>query len=162
MLVCVFFIANLHARPRVQRAPGLPCALCHQRATTKHNSGARRVAGSRSRINNYLPSSHARSAWRGRDERSSLLGVGGGGSFSELDRDLTRRHPHPQPLPTASREEGSRGPLHPFVVARIKSGLDERRTSRSPHFIRRPATKTSAADHRSRLCRGHPKSQKVQ
>src|SRR5665213_3798147 len=27
MLVCAFFCASMHARPRVQRAPGLPCAL---------------------------------------------------------------------------------------------------------------------------------------
>jgi hypothetical protein len=27
MLVCVFFCARLHTRPRVQRAPGIPCAL---------------------------------------------------------------------------------------------------------------------------------------
>src|SRR5271168_3690169 len=27
MLVCVFLCAFLHTRPRVQRAPGLPCAL---------------------------------------------------------------------------------------------------------------------------------------
>jgi hypothetical protein len=31
MLVCVFF-AQLHTRPRVQRAPGLPCALNLRRA----------------------------------------------------------------------------------------------------------------------------------
>src|SRR5689334_19420721 len=31
MLVCVFF-AQLHTRPRVQRAPGLPCALYLSRA----------------------------------------------------------------------------------------------------------------------------------
>jgi hypothetical protein len=28
MLVCVFFVHLLHTRPRVQRAPGVPCALC--------------------------------------------------------------------------------------------------------------------------------------
>src|ERR1700730_15326748 len=27
MLVCVFCLITLHARPRVQRAPGFPCAL---------------------------------------------------------------------------------------------------------------------------------------
>src|SRR6266436_8547578 len=27
MLVCAFLCATLHTRPRVQRAPGLPCAL---------------------------------------------------------------------------------------------------------------------------------------
>ena len=30
MLVCVF-LCSLHTRPRVQRAPGLPCALCFRR-----------------------------------------------------------------------------------------------------------------------------------
>ena len=28
MLVCAFFCATLHTRPRVQRAPGIPCSLC--------------------------------------------------------------------------------------------------------------------------------------
>ena len=27
MLVCAFFCAQLHARPRVQQAPGIPCSL---------------------------------------------------------------------------------------------------------------------------------------
>src|SRR5580698_9418105 len=47
MLVCVFAkCASLHMRPRVQRAPGFPCALWFQRdedhaATLGHNSVAR-------------------------------------------------------------------------------------------------------------------------
>ena len=28
MLVCAFLCATLHTRPRVQRAPGIPCSLC--------------------------------------------------------------------------------------------------------------------------------------
>jgi hypothetical protein len=36
----------LHARPRVQRAPGLPCALCFSGGATKHSSGAIGAAGS--------------------------------------------------------------------------------------------------------------------
>src|SRR6476646_9343962 len=28
MLVCAFLCAILHTRPRVQRAPGIPCSLC--------------------------------------------------------------------------------------------------------------------------------------
>ena len=28
MLVCAFLCASMHTRPRVRRAPGLPCALC--------------------------------------------------------------------------------------------------------------------------------------
>src|SRR5882724_9801667 len=46
-----------------------------------------------------LPSSRARSAWRGGD--------GGGGCFRKLiSRRIRGRTPHPQPLPTASRREG--------------------------------------------------------
>src|ERR1700743_2749034 len=39
MLVCVFFAAHLHARPRVQRAPGLPCALFLEARSTFANLG---------------------------------------------------------------------------------------------------------------------------
>src|ERR1700742_370705 len=35
MLVCAFFCASMHTRPRVQRAPGLPCALLILRERTK-------------------------------------------------------------------------------------------------------------------------------
>src|ERR1700730_10052397 len=39
MLVCVFFV-HLHTRPRVQRAPGLPCALLTLKGgTILQNSG---------------------------------------------------------------------------------------------------------------------------
>ena len=31
MLVCVFLCASWHTRPRVQRAPGIPCSLCFWR-----------------------------------------------------------------------------------------------------------------------------------
>src|SRR6266536_5023053 len=34
MLVCAFLCATLHTRPRVQRAPGIPCSLFF-RGTTK-------------------------------------------------------------------------------------------------------------------------------
>jgi hypothetical protein len=34
MLVCAFPCASMHTRPRVQRAPGLPCALCLKREQT--------------------------------------------------------------------------------------------------------------------------------
>src|SRR3977135_1078306 len=30
MLVCAFPCATLHTRPRVQRAPGIPCSLCFE------------------------------------------------------------------------------------------------------------------------------------
>src|ERR1700737_3673065 len=31
MLVCAFSLCNLHPRPRVQRAPGIPCSLLFSR-----------------------------------------------------------------------------------------------------------------------------------
>src|SRR3954466_6687487 len=49
MLGCVFF-AILHARPPVQRAPGIPCALCFLRAKLFAKPRAHRAAGMRSRI----------------------------------------------------------------------------------------------------------------
>ena len=43
MLVCAFFCASMHTRPRVQRAPGLPCALfIWGRRTKLKTSGASR------------------------------------------------------------------------------------------------------------------------
>ena len=39
MLVCAFCLLLLHARPRVQRAPGLPCALYFLGRTNLQNSG---------------------------------------------------------------------------------------------------------------------------
>ena len=45
MLVCAFVLRKSHARPRVQRAPGLPCALCFREGETKMtNFGRQRVA----------------------------------------------------------------------------------------------------------------------
>jgi hypothetical protein len=35
MLVCAFFCATLHTRPRVQRAPGIPCSLSSRGTTFK-------------------------------------------------------------------------------------------------------------------------------
>src|SRR6202042_307081 len=35
MLVCAFLCASMHTRPRVQRAPGLPCALLFLGARTR-------------------------------------------------------------------------------------------------------------------------------
>ena len=42
MLVCRFCLRKSHARPRVQQAPGLPCALCFQGATKMQTSGDQR------------------------------------------------------------------------------------------------------------------------
>jgi len=39
MLVCVFFCARLHTRPRVQQAPGIPCSLCFLGDTSDANLG---------------------------------------------------------------------------------------------------------------------------
>src|SRR5258708_26670377 len=44
MLVCFF---HLHARLRVHRAPGIPCALCSQEGQTFAKPRAPRVAGSK-------------------------------------------------------------------------------------------------------------------
>ena len=43
MLVCPFVLRKSHARPRVQQAPGLPCALYFEEGRTKmQTSGAMR------------------------------------------------------------------------------------------------------------------------
>src|SRR6202043_1497620 len=39
---CAFFCAFLHTRPRVQRAPGFPCALLFRGWQSTQNSGASR------------------------------------------------------------------------------------------------------------------------
>ncbi len=36
MLVCAFLCATLHTRPRVQRAPGIPCSLCLERESVSN------------------------------------------------------------------------------------------------------------------------------
>ena len=41
MLVCAFLCAPLHTRPRVQRAPGIPCTLS-SRVTFQHSDASRR------------------------------------------------------------------------------------------------------------------------
>jgi hypothetical protein len=41
MLVCASFCAQLHTRPRVQRAPGLPCALYFRRGRTNMQTSGR-------------------------------------------------------------------------------------------------------------------------
>jgi hypothetical protein len=38
MLVCAFSLCAMHTRPRVQRAPGIPCALCSPGGTTNLQS----------------------------------------------------------------------------------------------------------------------------
>src|ERR1700721_2872628 len=40
---CAFFCALLHTRPRVQRAPGIPCALCLEGKKISTNPGASRA-----------------------------------------------------------------------------------------------------------------------
>ena len=41
MLVCAFLHAQMHTRPRVQRAPGIPCALYFGRGATKLDSSGK-------------------------------------------------------------------------------------------------------------------------
>jgi hypothetical protein len=44
---CAHFLCILHTRPRVQRAPGFPCALYSARARKIHKPRAQRVARTR-------------------------------------------------------------------------------------------------------------------
>ena len=44
MLVCAFLCAIWHTRPRVQRAPGIPCALCFQEGQRICKTRAKRAA----------------------------------------------------------------------------------------------------------------------
>jgi hypothetical protein len=65
---CALFCTFLHARPRVQRAPGFPCALfCEEGGKKRKNLARKHAARSRSHAR-YLPSLHAplRVAGRGR------------------------------------------------------------------------------------------------
>ena len=55
MLVCVFFKCALHTRPRVQRAPGLPCALLLRRDRIHANLGRNRAARSRTHTQSSSP-----------------------------------------------------------------------------------------------------------
>ena len=54
MLVCAFPCASMHTRPRVQRAPGLPCALCLKR---RGNEIERLGQNAVARMRTYIPSS---------------------------------------------------------------------------------------------------------
>jgi hypothetical protein len=48
---CAFYQYKVHTRPRVQRAPGIPHALCFLGESFMHNSGAsHRAAGSRTHV----------------------------------------------------------------------------------------------------------------
>jgi hypothetical protein len=52
-----FLLCNLHTRPRVQRAPGLPCALCIMRGWNEMQSpGASRRENANLRLS---PNRHA-------------------------------------------------------------------------------------------------------
>jgi hypothetical protein len=52
---CAFsFVHVLHTRPRVQRAPGFPCALCLSRNNVRAKLRARRAARTRRRVGGCL------------------------------------------------------------------------------------------------------------
>jgi hypothetical protein len=53
MLVCAFPCATLHTRPRVQRAPGLPCALCALRGSETDAKLGRIAPRERGRLTHY-------------------------------------------------------------------------------------------------------------
>jgi hypothetical protein len=47
---CAFCYVHLHARPRVQRAPGFPCALCLKEGQGSCATRASRAAGSKNHV----------------------------------------------------------------------------------------------------------------
>jgi hypothetical protein len=47
---CVFCFVHLHTRPRVQRAPGFPCALCFVEGRSSCTARAHRVATRRNHV----------------------------------------------------------------------------------------------------------------
>jgi hypothetical protein len=55
MLMCAFFDAHLHMRPRVQRAPGLPCALCLRREQTNLKTSGKLMSRERRRTSHRRP-----------------------------------------------------------------------------------------------------------
>src|SRR5258708_9713097 len=94
MLVCVFFCASLHTRPRVQRAPGIPCALFYLGAKVfSHDPGASRRGIGKA----YLSLTSRIVGWAKRSVPTSLvrsLLIGGGhGASAPLPtlRNLTGR-----------------------------------------------------------------------
>ena len=50
MLVCAFPCASMHTRPRVQRAPGLPCSLFALRGRTKWKASDKTMSRERGRM----------------------------------------------------------------------------------------------------------------
>jgi len=63
MLVCIFVLRKSHARPRVQQAPGLPCALYLEEGRTKMQASdamRREIAKSRRTECPALRSEHDR------------------------------------------------------------------------------------------------------
>src|SRR5216683_3056577 len=69
MLVCAFSCATLHTRPRVQRAPGFPCALFDSRGTTIATARARRAARRRTHVGFTVIASEAKQSISPRKER---------------------------------------------------------------------------------------------
>jgi hypothetical protein len=61
MLVCAFSLCHLHTRPRVQRAPGVPCALCFQRVASCTNPGATRRGNAKACLDSSLRGAKRRS-----------------------------------------------------------------------------------------------------
>jgi hypothetical protein len=74
MLVCAFVLRIWHARPRVQRAPGLPCALCFRRGQGLQELGRNRAARMWSFVRNPV-AAHV----SGRRTSAALRGMGSRG-----------------------------------------------------------------------------------
>ena len=64
-------LRTLHTRPRVQRAPGLPCALCSQGGASRCKPRAQRVARSQNCIQPSLPATNAKRLRKGAKRRSN-------------------------------------------------------------------------------------------
>src|ERR1700677_5086237 len=90
---CVFLL--LHAKLRVHRASGIPCALTLSKAR-EFSCKTRAHGVARSRRCVYSPPTHARSAWRG--------GVGGGGCLHVLSSIEFAEAP-PPPTPPRNAQE---------------------------------------------------------
>ena len=59
MLVCAFLCALWHTRPRVQRAPGIPCALCSQEGQRIWKTRAKRAARTRTHVTAHVVPANA-------------------------------------------------------------------------------------------------------
>ena len=117
MLVCVSLMCKRHARPRVQRAPGIPCALlvgegkdfsCLGRNPRRGNDSARQAPSLRAKRSNPFTAIAARK--RGLLRRKSLVM---GSHSRDHSWPVAMRNPKSVSPHTASRRSGRRRPGSP-------------------------------------------------